>query len=449
MEGSSSIQSLPDELVEKIGDLIGMADMKSLRLTCRAMGALFQPAVLRRIVIKIHGGNLQRSIPKLQSLSESPSSPSKELIRELQIDDLIPMDDYEGRGHFLKQYAGQVTDVSEPEAEEGTGKEAEEVIKDCLPIVITSLLGLNKLVWRISAETPMWALDIVAHAIHQFGHRLTSFDLEIGVWEDFTPELAGFLRGQDWKFPNLQHLTIRAGGLLTYPAEPSIVPWVLETLKSSSSTLASLDIDMPCQYLGLHDLAPCVGPSLTDITLTSIGTTLVPTECRLPSNFRNLVSLDLSGRHNCRDVSGTRGSVWTALQNAHVWFRKLHVHGVTEPLLAYLSAHPGPLEDLALLNSDTSGEEQSNEFARTIFTSILPKHKADLKHLLLDTNRQCEWCITEQTLSEHLQGFVRLEYLLISVAGETVLAPTSADGSEKIIPEFIVGILSTACYLLY
>ncbi|KAG2003556.1 hypothetical protein CC2G_004149 [Coprinopsis cinerea AmutBmut pab1-1] len=451
MDKPASIQSLPNELIDRIGSYAGtMSDVKALRLSCRTMGAALQSAILKRVVIDLHNGNVERNVYKLEALSAPSPIPSarediesrrpwKLMIRELEIKYLTPLEDFSRR---CVSSRGRWLDVaSSTPIDEEAGKNGEKAIKENLLPAIVSLEGLSRFRWTIHRGTPMYAVEAVATALREIGTRLTQ--LYLSAPDVRTTELASYLGEQELSFPNLRTLSLEYGGPSDEAREPDrATRWVLGILKNSSSKLTSLTIRTPNQRLGLHDIAPFVrGAGLESVTLTSVWCIVVPPDFRLPpAAFRNLRSLNLTvctpddrslfAHLRTPPLPVESADVWTALRNAGVWVASLRIVAITDPLLDYLTAHPGPLEHLTVVNSWIARREQGDKWAWVFYESVLPRHKAYLRTLKLDTAYENEWSLTGEAFVAHFKGFERLVALEISVAGSSVASQEVKDGGS-------------------
>ncbi|EAU82878.2 hypothetical protein CC1G_05500 [Coprinopsis cinerea okayama7 len=432
MDKPASIQSLPNELIDRIGSYAGtMSDVKALRLSCRTMGAALQSAILKRVVIDLHNGNVERNVYKLETLS-APTIPSarediesrrpwKLMIRELEIKYLTPLEDFSRR---CVSSRGRWLDVaSSTPIDEEAGKNGEKAIKENLLPAIVSLEGLSRFRWTIHRRTPMYAVEAVATALREIGTRLTQFYLSAS--DVRTTELASYLGEQECSFPILRTLSLEYGGPSDETREPDrATRWVLGILKNSSSKLTSLTIRTPNQWLGLHDIVPFVrSASLESVTLTSVWCIVVPPDFRLPpAAFRNLRSLNLTvctpddrslfAHLRTPPLPVESADVWTALRNAGVWVASLRIVAITDPLLDYLTAHSGPLEHLTVVNSWIARREQGDKWAWVFYESVLPRHKAYLRTLKLDT------------------AALSVVALEISVAGSSVASQEVKDGGS-------------------
>ncbi|KAF8889442.1 hypothetical protein CPB84DRAFT_1448706 [Gymnopilus junonius] len=234
----ASILSIAPEVLEMIGNMSDLEDIKNLRLCCRQLGQFLKKSILETISYNINVLNASASITKLQCLGSGASPGASRTTTNLILKRLTLKCNY-NPGDTECYIDGKLAPVPKlPDDAELLSIEQET--KKCLLPALTALENVNSVSWRVLYQDNEWAQGAAMQAILSFKH-LRSLRLEfntvvfglplhhlrgieeISIVADDAKDTSGH-RAQIWSNlaemlslnTNLTSLTVQVGNYMAY-----------------------------------------------------------------------------------------------------------------------------------------------------------------------------------------------------------------------------------------
>ncbi|KAI3598063.1 hypothetical protein WG66_009132 [Moniliophthora roreri] len=290
------------------------------------------------------------------------------------------------------------------------------LVKKLLPKLLSSLVGLQSVEWKLKRSDPDWAWTVVMESLSSL------------------PALARLsLKGDlSWPRPPAMHIRLFPCGSLARLEMNLVVQGplavilrflqdCLSAIIQNNPRLEAILIRLMYLYYGgpgsgtpdvfdLHSIFEKI-PSSKPLRLQTFLMDLPPGSVRITpkvvEQLKSLRCLEYSEAYRpFNDAASTL--LWTALRTQQIHVRELTIEKwPCQALVDYLESFSG-LETLSISTSSGPSTDYSDNLARGFWKNVIPMHKDTLKHITIRSEYTGSWGVGE----EHFQTLRSCENLI-------------------------------------